>query len=174
MADRFYISPTADSIPFDNDTNGFTADNVQDAIEEVQGDKIGKLLDFIFTASGNTADKWLGVGNGSTSSNTLPFIVPQSAKLSWLTFSNQDDNVDIDVEVYINGALLYTWLVRNKRTSYKTNLPTLAMNQGDRLSCFIKKYAGGTGDQTPQNPIIEVGLQLTDSVEAEGGTQNGV
>lgn len=36
--DKHYsVTPVAESIPFDNSTNGFTADNVQAAIEEAKG-----------------------------------------------------------------------------------------------------------------------------------------
>jgi hypothetical protein len=33
---NFYIAPVAPAVPFDNATNGFTADNVQAAIEEAK------------------------------------------------------------------------------------------------------------------------------------------
>ena len=174
MADRFHISPVADGIPFDNDTNGFTADNVQDAIEEVQSGATGKLMDFIFVANGNVGDKWLGFGNGSTSSDEIPLIVPQDGHILWATFSNTDDDVDTDIEFYKNGTLLTTWLVRNKRTAWKTDFSSLAVSQGDRISCFLKKYTGGTGDSTAQDPIIELFIQVNGTLASEGGTQHGV
>lgn len=34
---HYTVTPVAESIPFDNDTNGFVSDNVQDAIEEAKG-----------------------------------------------------------------------------------------------------------------------------------------
>lgn len=173
MSIRFNITPTADGIPFDNDTNGFMADNVQDAIEEAVTGIEGDLLDFLFTSSGNTADKWLGVGNGSTSSNTLPFVLPHDSELVWLTFSNQDDNVDIDIEFYKNGTLVYTWNIRNKRTAWKTDISGISCTQGDRVSCFARKYTGGTGDSTAQDPVIEVGFKVIGTSDGEGGTQNG-
>jgi hypothetical protein len=40
LAIRDYITPVAESVPFDNDSNGYTADNVQDAIEETSGSRI--------------------------------------------------------------------------------------------------------------------------------------
>ncbi len=51
------ITPVAESVPFDNDTNGFVAENVQDAIEEVQAGSLpGFVIDndlcFIFTNTG--------------------------------------------------------------------------------------------------------------------------
>lgn len=35
MARRYTFGPVAESIPFDNETNGFSSDNVQDAISEI-------------------------------------------------------------------------------------------------------------------------------------------
>lgn len=139
------------------------------------GQFTGKLADFLFSASGNTSDKWVGIGNGSTASNTLPLIIPQDAEISALTFSNQDDNVDIDIELYINGTLDFTWEIRNKRTAWKTDLISMSgIVQGDRISCFLRKYTGGTGDTTAQDPVIEIFLVYTGDNEAEGGTQYGV
>lgn len=175
MANRFEITPVADSIPFDNDTNGYAADNVQDAIEESRTSAIGNLIDFPFVVSGNVSNKWLGYTNSAAPSNTIPFIVPQQMTLKGLLFSNRDDNVDIDVELYINGTLSYTWEIRNKRTAYKVGIvgaPTFA--QGDRISVFLRKYSQGTGDNTAQDPVIEVLAKVDTENAAEGGTQFGV
>ena len=139
------------------------------------GQFTGKLIDFLFISSGNTSDKWLGIGNGSTASNTLPLIMPQECELTALTFSNQDDNVDMDIQVFINGSLHYTWEMRNKRTAWKTDISgagTIA--QGARVSLFMKKFTGGTDDQTAQDPVVAVFFVYTDDNDGEGGTQNGV
>lgn len=174
MANRVRITDVAESIPFDNSSNGYAADNVQDAIEEAQGAISGKLADFLFHTSGNTSNKWLGLGSGSTPSNTLPLIIPQDGQLLWLTFSNEDNNVDIDVEIYVNGTIIQTWEVRNKRTGWKTDFVPMNVSQGDRVSCFLRRYNGGTGDNTAQDPAVEVFFQFTEDNSDEGGTQHGV
>lgn len=139
------------------------------------GQFTGKLADFVFVSNGNTADKWLGIGNGSTASNTLPLILAQDCTLTAITFSNQDDNVDCDIEIYINGTLDFTWEVRNKRTAWATDITGFgAYNQGDRLSMFMRRYSGGTGDDTAQDPAVEVFLVYTNDNTASGGTQYGV
>lgn len=172
---RFYISPTADSIPFDNDTNGFTADNVQDAIEESENSAIGNLLEFPFVSSGNTANKWLGYSNSAAPSNEIPLILPQAAELKGITFSNRDNDVDIDVEIYKNGTLVYTWEVRNKRWAYTVGVPGgPTFLQGDRVSCFLRKFTSGSGDSTAQDPIIELLIKITAEAAGDGGAQNGV
>ena len=138
------------------------------------GTASGKLVDFFFIATGNSANKWLGVGNGSTSSNTLPYVVPWDCSLINLTFSNQDDNVDTNIKIYKNGVHTYTWNVRNKRTAWIANETLATFNQGDRVSCFLEKYTGGTGDSTAQDPIVEIILAVSTANIGEGGIQNGV
>ncbi len=176
MQNNKYISRIihAFSIPFDNDTNGFTADNVQDAIEESRTSAVGDFIEFDFVTNGNTSNKWLGYSNSAASSDMIPYVAPHQMEIKALTFSNFDDNVDIDVEIYRNGTIIYTWEVRNKRTAYKANFTGLSFNQGDRMSVFLRKFTGGTGDTTAQDPIIEVLTKITSEVDAEGGTQYGV
>lgn len=143
------------------------------------GQFTGKIIDFGFFSSGNTSNKWLAFTNGSTSTDTLPFIMPQDACLTGLTFSNQDDNVDIDIEIYKNGITdvdkVFTWEIRNKRTAWKTINPGgTCFLQGDRVHVYARKFDGGTGDQTAQDPVLEIFFLLTSNVISEGGTVNGV
>lgn len=56
MDDKYYkVTPVAESIPFDNSTNGFTADNVQAAIEEAAGGGGGSSIFDILTHFRNAA-----------------------------------------------------------------------------------------------------------------------
>ena len=175
MSDRFHITPVSDSIPFDNDTNGFAADNVQDAIEEARGSAIGNLIRFPFIASGNTSDKWLGYVNSAAPSNQIPFINPQDATLNGVTFSNRDNNVDIDIQIFRNGTLVYTWEVRNKRVAWNVGIPGgPSFSQSDRVSCFLKKYTGGSGDSTAQDPIVELWIKIDTEQATDSGIQNGL
>lgn len=174
MSTRFYITPTADSVPFDNDTNGFAADTVQAAIEESKSSAVGNLLEFPFVSSGNTANKWLGYSNSAAPSDSIPLIIPQGSTLKGLTFSNRDSNVDIDIEVYRNGTLVYTWEVRNKRVAWDVGISGPSFLQGDRVSCFMRKFTLGSGDQTAQDPIVEFLIKVTSEAAATGGIQNGL
>jgi predicted SpoU family rRNA methylase len=135
----------------------------------------GSLVRFDFESIGNTANKWLGYSNSAKSSQTIPLIVAGDTSLRGLTFSNADNNVDVDVQIYKNGSLVFTWLVRNKRTAFKIGIsPAVSFLQGDRISVFLKKFTGGTGDQTPQDPTIGVLNKVVQEQIAEGGTQFGV
>lgn len=165
------------NIRFLNDpdrANAFNSRNVQEAIEEARTSGIGSVIPFVFSSSGNTADKWLEYTSSSAPSNEVPLLVPQNADIKGFTFSNKDDDVDIDVEIYCNGTLVYTWEVRNKRTYYETGISAGSLLQGDRLSVFFKRYSGGTGDDTAQTPILTVLIKFTAEAAGSGGTQHGV
>lgn len=161
--------------PFDNSTNGFTATDEQAAIKEARDSGIGTVLPYPFLASGNTADKWLGTFEAQFSSNVTPLIVPQDSDLKGMLWMNQDDDVDIDVEVYRNATLVKTFEVRNKRMAWVVGIsPAVSFNQGDRISVFLKKYTGGTGDQTAQNPVVQLLCKFTAEVGADSGIQTGL
>ena len=134
----------------------------------------GKVIDFTFGSTGNVSNKWLNVAS-SVPSNEVPLIMPQDGNLLGITFANEDDDVDQDVEIYVNGVLKFTWELRNKRWAWKTdiNLGTPLL-QGERVSVFMRRYNGGTGDPTSQNPIVEVFFNLTSNYANEGGGQTGV
>jgi hypothetical protein len=129
----------------------------------------GRLISFSFKNSGNTSNKWVSFGASSATSNSVPFVCPFNLVLCAITFSNEDDNESSDIEVYKNGSLLFTWEVRNKRTAYKSNFAQ-NFSAGDRISIFMRKAQG----KTPNNPVLEVILLISDNVVGEGGTQNGV
>ena len=135
---------------------------------------VGSLIPYVFTTTGNTSDKWLGAYVPSTTSNTVPLMIPQAVDLKGVLFSNEDDDVDTDLEVYKNGVLVHTELVRNKRTYYNVGISGVSFIQGNRISVFLKKFAGGTGDQTAQNPIVTLLVKTTGESSNSGGTQYGV
>ena len=171
------ISQVGRSTPFDNSTNGFISTDVQSAIEESQGSAVGKLFYVLFQSTGNTSDKWLGYGNGTTSSSTIPLVLPFAGNLVGATFSNNDNNVDGDYQVFRNGILagnlMYTWQIRNKRTAWITNISVTGFTQGDRVSLFHKNVTNGTGDRTAQDPIVMLIFAINPASYSTGGQQNG-
>ena len=140
------------------------------------GSAVGSLVPFNFVVNGNTSDKWLGYGNSAADSSQIPLIVLQDSDLKGVGFSNRDDNVDIDIEIYANGALISTVLVRNRRWYYTAggvpNSPVFS--QGDRISVFLRKFTGGSGDITAQDPIVTLYTKFIDERAATGGAQTGV
>lgn len=104
-------SEVAESIPFDNDTNDFVADEVQGAIEEARE-----------TAAGFPRAGLALVQNGTMSNNDLisyshltpntPIVFPVNTQLNEVTFSNNRTSVECDIEIWRGevgvGTLLIT------------------------------------------------------------------
>ena len=133
----------------------------------------GKLVDFAFGNVGNTNNKWLEFSSSSAASDEVPYIAPFDGLLIGLTYANKNDDSNLDVEIYLNGILYFTWEIRRKRWAYKTDIPTLpTIFQGDRISIFARKVTGPGSD--PFTPVLEILFQVSVAVQAEGGAQNGV
>jgi len=161
------VTQVARSVPFDNGTNGFTADNTQDAIEEAISGQAGKIVGIpTFLNNGATKNKWLSRDGSFDPSNSVPAVIIFDAQIFALSYSNSNDNSSADAEIYKNGVLLYTWEIRSKRTAWKTNMPMLSLTRGDRLSVFFKDVAGNT----PNSVFLTVDIVATNNVMGEGGT----
>lgn len=93
MSRRDEYNPVANEIPFDNSTNGFTSDNVQNAIEEIPIVATDKPRAAIFFWDWNSNPIYLYI-YGQVRSNELPFAIGQQAKLRELTCGGKQNNVD--------------------------------------------------------------------------------
>lgn len=151
--------------------NGFTAKNVQEAIEESKANIEGKTTALpSFMNNGITKNKWLALDGSMSVSNELPAVVAFNSTIASLVYINKNNDSDIDIELYKNGALEFTWEIRNKRWSYKTNgLSTVTFAAGDQISCFAKKVIGGTGVD-PNSVILDVVVRSTSSITGEDGS----
>lgn len=135
------------------------------------GTIIGKPLQFQFQSIGVANNRWLTVGHPSISSDSVPWVAPGGGKAVAITFSNSINEVDIDLEIYVNGVLEYVWDIRDKRTSWIVlNSGLFNISQGDRVSIFSKNVVG----QSPQNIGGMVVFSTTSLNDGEGGTQVGV
>ena len=80
---KFGATDVAESVPFDNSTNGFVSDNVQDAIEEVGA---SASPGFSFGRAGNlSSNTWLRRPGGVPSNRagvTIPISNPTITKVS--------------------------------------------------------------------------------------------
>lgn len=170
---RAKVTPVAESVPFDNDANGFIAEDVQGAIEEARNSAIGALIPLNFQATGNNvANKWLGYNKNTPGTNDVPFIPPQDVDIKGVTLSNTDDNSDTDIEVYVNGVLEFTTQVRNKRTYWDVGGTKGNANQGDRISVYLSKV--GSTVNAPSDPLVTLYCKFTSEVAGIGGTNSGV
>jgi len=170
-----YDPEEALSTKFQSDSersNLFASDNVQDAIEEARNSAIGTLIEFHFNSGGsNVNNAWLAFGDPSAPSNDVPMVAPQNLEIKGLVFSNKDDNSDTDMEIYCNGTLSATVEIRAKRYYWKVGATITTVNQGDRVSVFLKKY--GTVSSAPSKPNISLYCKVVKEMPADDGEENG-
>lgn len=134
MIEKSYV---AKSIPFDNATNGFTADKVQEAIEEAKNTAPGKARVTMTSLMNGTvgANNWLGP-NELIPGDTVPFRIPWDCTLIEVTASFPTLSVDGAIEFYVNGTgagqLVYTETFTNVDGG-KTFTPNISLSAGDLL-----------------------------------------
>lgn len=100
---RDKFTPSADQVPFDNDGTTFTADTTQDAIEEARD-----------TAAGFPRAGLALVYNGTAGDNDLisysnltpqtPIVFPVNTQLNEVTFANNRNSVECDIEIWDGGV----------------------------------------------------------------------
>jgi hypothetical protein len=135
------------------------------------GSAVGKLYTIEAFSLGNTFNKWLNVEHPSNSSDTVPFVMPGSGRCIAMTYINENDSSEIDIEVYKNGTLVYTWPIRNKRYAYNVlNAGLFNISQGDRISIFAKRATG----TDPKDLSLNISFTITSFADGEGGQETGV
>jgi len=135
------------------------------------GTAIGKALEFEFSSTGLTINKWLSVGHPSVDSEDVPFVAEWAGKAIGFSFSNKNDNADIDLEFYVNAVLQHTWEVRGKRTAFNVLAAGFfTVAQGDRISVFARDVSGGID---PRDIAGEVVALINTMPDGEGGQENG-
>ena len=151
MSLRTQINDVADSVPFDNDSNGFTADDVQEAIEEVDAKITGKpRAIIIFGYNGNASNRWLEL-NHSIPSNTSPYVAPESCRVKAISIAAKV-NTTCTVSLYLNGVVIQTLsLTSSQANSVKDLSDLVAINE--ELS--IKVTSGSI-----QEPIVTISLEI--------------
>lgn len=119
-----------------------------------------------FNDGGNISNVWLDTGGNNIPSNGTPNVLAHNCKLRELTYTNSQDSSDIDIEVYLNGVLFYTFPIRDTRYAWKTNgLGALAFSIGDRISVFIRRVQPG---DRPSRVLFKMTFVNTDDILSEG------
>lgn len=116
-----------------------------------------------FEKNGWCRNKWLGFGIGKPS-NVTPYVIPCPMNVTALTFVNNNNSVETDVEVYKNGVKIYTWEVRDSRWAWKTQgTRELIFEPGDRIGVFLRDR--GTD---PRNCIVTLHYTTWNHIVGEG------
>lgn len=151
---------------------------VQDAIAAVSaGDPnnvLGKTFSVQFNHHSRSAkNTWLylfGSDSGNSSSDSVPFVLPWECKLISLMYTNQDDDVDCDIELWkspvaqeplYNKTKFHTIQVRNERTAVVTDFTgsDVTFSRGDKLAIYIKDR-GRNSDY----PVVHLTFLITSNV----------
>jgi hypothetical protein len=147
-----YKSPVAGSVPFDNATNGFVADDTQAAIEEAKQNAEGfPRAGLALTANGTVGDlAWITY----TELLANPRILfPVKTRLKEFTWVNSNINLrTMDFKFYRNGQaggnLIYTHTVsagdRTAGYGYLAFPTNLDFNPGESLYVQVDYTAAGT------------------------------
>lgn len=144
------------SIPFDNDTNGFSADNVQNAIEEARTGFEGKGFQSTFAGNGTFRNSWLSQEDTNVESNESPDIFKYDAQLVGIDFTNQNQNVDCTIIIAIkeypfnnvnNPERFYKWTLSGVRSALRTNQSAgFTVNAGDVMAVYLLDQGGNAND----------------------------
>lgn len=146
-----FFTRTQDSeqTPFDNSTNGFTAEDVQAAIEEARDTAPGKARATVqLISNGGVLDnEWVGYSE-LLPCNTTPIPVPWNSTIEEITYSFDRNSVDGNFELYKNGFdasdIVYTFNFSNAAGPVIDDTISLAFSAGDFLC--------GRWDDNGQNP----------------------
>jgi len=149
---KMLITQVAKSVPFDNSTNGYIADNTQDAIEETKSTAGQARYAIVFAYNGNASNRWLELFQ-SNPSNDTPFVIAEPSAVVAMALSNSNDTATGTMTLYKNGVLLDDLSVTSGQTAYETGVYHL-LSPGDELS--VKVTAGSF-----QDPLFSPNIKVT-------------
>lgn len=134
---RVKMSPVAIQIPFDNATNGFTANEVQSAIEEAKQNAEGFPRAGIRATANGTVSNNQWIGPTELHPNTPLLIAPVTLKINEITWGNENNNVSFEIRFRLGsktGPIFYTLTVTspNSGYGYVTGVDYI-LNPGNRI-----------------------------------------
>jgi hypothetical protein len=139
---QFIRTQQAAQTPFSNSGNGFIADDVQEAIEEVRTFAALQRYNIISVNNGRLSNLQR-MGYSEILPNT-PVIVPKNCTLKEITYSNSDITADAQFDIYRRSppldtpvpggtaTLLQTWNITNVIAEVLSGMVYL-FNAGDEI-----------------------------------------
>ena len=128
---------TPSNMPFT--ATGFTADNVQDAIEEISDIAAPLIVPIILIQNGTLSDnEFIGYSN-LIPGDATPIIAPITGTFVGFTFSNENSSADFALEFRLGtttSSIFFTWSVDNTLTADVNLVTPEAVTAGGRM--FIK------------------------------------
>ena len=125
-----------------------------------------------FGTGGTVGDTWLEHPTTGGPTNETPYVMAFEGTLAGLTFINVNDSKSIDVEIYKNGSLVFTWEVRDARWARKSDgMGSINFIEGDKISIFGGDFSV---PKRPKDMAVEMILQLTNFVQSSETVETGV
>lgn len=144
------ITQVSESLPFDNSSNGFLADNAQTAIEEAKQNAEGFPRAGCRSIYNGTLSNGQWMGPSELTSNTPLLVFPVKTKINEITWANQNTNVSFDINFYKNqkGGItpFYTLSVRNGITHGYVSGLSYTFDPGDILWAQYIDYGTNLSD----------------------------
>lgn len=137
MSLRDYFIQVARSIWFDNSINGFTSDNVQEAIEEAKAQAEGFPRAGIRSTHNGTVNNLNWIGPNELLPNNPLLVAPINLKINEITWSSSNINVAFRIQFRLNsrtGTIVYTLTVTspNSGSGFVSNVDVL-LNAGQTI-----------------------------------------
>lgn len=144
-----FVTPVAKSIPFDNDTNGFTSTDAQGAIEEIKGTALATVSPgFTWGRSGNTTTNTYLL-NDTVPSNLAGRIVPFAGYIDKVYVSCENADT-FTVTIQKRSGITFTDLCSVSLTAERVKVSSplgITLSSLDELA--VKITAGSC-----KNPIV--------------------
>lgn len=154
MSAQIFMTAVASSVPFDSSTDGFTATDVQSAVEEAKATARGQATRYCvsFTQTGGTTAGSYVRFCGGTTSNLTPYVVPETGKIVAMSVSVSAANAGIVVfSIMRSGASISSITLPAGATVGFTNGLTIVVAPGDGLSIMC---ASGSSNSLAVNFLI--------------------
>lgn len=131
----------------------------QQADEEFTSKLIGPFK--FWYDSSSVSNKWLSAIK-DTGSDLSKYQIPFKGKISAITYSNINNNVNAQVELYKNNILVYIMTINNSKRKILTNISqNIIFEVGDELSCFLRK----TGGNLSNRPFVTVFFNIIEGYD---------
>ena len=126
---------------------------------------------FTFFDNETASNKWYNFASARIVSNMTRAIFPFSSVLTAVTFTNEEPDSDIDIELYKNGITISERVaifpVRDSQCAWWTsNLDGYSFDPGDKLAVYARSAGGGS--TKPQATVITITFRVTDDVPGDG------
>lgn len=165
---RWIILGDADDVVFDNSSNGFTSNNVQDAIEESRDLITGTVFSQTFFVDSIVfGTDYMSYGDELATTDEIPYIIPFNCKLIAITYCNEDDNTDTTIDIrkanYNSGnsdSSVLTQNLINVRSASLSDFTPISFNAGDKLAVTLSD--NGTN---PDEPRVTLFFQIVNNTK---------